>query len=57
MNAFRDWYIRNQDAISWFLIGLLTGQGLDQLLRGHYVSAAVSFGIAYLNYLANRIRV
>jgi len=57
MENFRNWYIRNQDAITWFLIGLLTGQGFDQLSRGNYVSAAVSFGFAYLNFAVSRIRI
>jgi hypothetical protein len=57
MENFRNWYIRNQDAISWFLVGLLTGQGFDQLGRGQYGSALVSFGFAYLNYFFSRTRI
>jgi hypothetical protein len=50
MDSFRNWYISNQDAISWFIIGWLCQSGLDCLIRGSYVWAAVQFGIAYLNY-------
>ena len=50
MTNIRNWYIRNQDAISWFLVGLLTGQGAQQLVQGDYGGAALSFGLAYLNY-------
>lgn len=54
---FRSWYIRNQDAISWFLVGLLTGQGFDQLGRGNYGQAAISFALAYANYFFTRQRM
>ncbi len=57
MENFRNWYIRNQDAISWFLVGLLTGQGLDQLIQGQYTQAAISFLLAYANYSFTRHRM
>lgn len=53
----RDWYVRNQDAITWFLIGWLTWGGIDQLSRGHYGWAAVDFLLAYGNYKLNAIRI
>ena len=56
MNAFKQWYIRNQDAITWFLIGLLTMGGLDSLAQGNYISAAISFALAYANYALRRVR-
>lgn len=51
MNAFRAWYIRNQDAITWFLIGLLTSQAIDALARRDYTTALISGGFALANYL------
>jgi hypothetical protein len=57
MNAFKQWYVTNQDAVTWFLIGWLTLQGLHELGRGDYVWAGISFVIAYLNYMLNRVRL
>ena len=50
MDKFLDWYNRNYTEISWFLIGWLTMGFLDQLGRGHYVTAVIDGGLAYLNY-------
>lgn len=50
MNSFRDWYVRNQDAITWFLIGVLTASMVEQLSRGDYFWAAVSAVLAAANY-------
>ena len=53
----RDWYIRNQDAITWFLIGWLTFAGLENLLSSDYAWAAVNFGFAFINYKMRTIRL
>ena len=50
MNKIRSWYLRNYEAITWFLIGVLTLAGLQELSRGEYFSALVSFVLAALNY-------
>lgn len=57
MSKFREWYVTNQDAITWFLIGLLTSGGIDQLARGDYLWAGVSFAMAYTNYALRKIRL
>ena len=57
MNKFREWYVGNQDAITWFLIGFLTMQGLNELAKGDYVWAGISFVIAYANYAIRRQRL
>lgn len=54
---FHRWMLENQDAVSWFIIGLCTGEGINSLLQGRYVAAAISFGIAYLNYRFTKIRM
>jgi hypothetical protein len=51
MNKFRAWYLRNQDAITWFLIGWLTLAGIYDFGRGEYVGALVLWSIAIVNYL------
>lgn len=56
-NNFRNWYIRNQDPISWFVIGWLVNSGLDSLVRGQYFWAVISFAIAYANYKLVSIRL
>lgn len=57
MNKFREWYIRNQDAITWFLIGVLTSQALDSLAKRDYGSALLSAGLALANYWMARTRL
>lgn len=54
MNKFREWYTNNSNEITWFLIGVLTIGGLESLAREQYGHAALSFGIAYLNYFMNK---
>lgn len=54
MNKFRQWYMNNDIQITWFIIGMLVTGGIDSLVRGNYGSAAISFAIAYLNYVVNR---
>ena len=50
MSKFGNWYIRNQDAISWFIIGFLFGGFLDSLARGQYVWAMIQALLAAANY-------
>lgn len=54
---FRYWMSRNQDAVSWFIIGVLTSQTIDNLILGHYVEAAVTAALAYLNYYLTKVRI
>jgi len=53
MNSIRQWYLTNQKEITWFLIGVLTLSGLQDLGIGNYLGALVSFGLAYINYKLN----
>jgi len=57
MESFRNWYVCNQDAITWFLIGWLTFAGFDSLATGSYIWAAVSFILAYFNYKLTAVRL
>jgi hypothetical protein len=50
MNKFRDWYIRNQDAITWFIIGWLAFGMLDNIVKREYIWALVQAGLIWLNY-------
>ncbi len=53
----RDWYVRNQDAITWFLIGWLAFAGLDNLINGEYLWAAIDAALIYLNYKLIKVRL
>jgi hypothetical protein len=57
MGQFRNWYVRNQDAITWFIIGWCTFAGLDDLINGKYIWAALYFAIAYINYKTSDFRM
>jgi hypothetical protein len=51
MNSFRAWYLRNYEAITWFLIGFLINAGLVNIGQGDYVGALLCWGIAVINYI------
>lgn len=50
MNSFRNWYVRNQDAITWFIIGWLAFAGIDSFIKGQYFWAAFDAALIYINY-------
>ena len=53
MNSIQAFFYKNKTEITWFLIGFLTLSGLQDLGQGNYVGAAISFGLAYINYKLN----
>jgi hypothetical protein len=53
MNSIRAFYLKNQKEITWFLIGVLTLSGLQDLGVGNYIGALVSFVLIYINYKLN----
>ena len=57
MTAFKNWYSRNQDAITWFLIGWLSVGMIENLFKGDYIWAAVSASLIYLNYKLIPVRL
>ena len=56
-NSFRNWYIYNQDQITWFIIGWLTFAGIDSIARGNYIWALVNFALVYVNYKFLKVRM
>lgn len=50
MSKFKTWYVDNQDAITWFVIGLMVSNGFMHLGQGKLGWAAFDFGIALLNF-------
>jgi hypothetical protein len=57
MNAFKQWYVTHQDAITWFLIGVLVAQGMHALAKGDYFWAGISFAFAVSNFALSRVRL
>lgn len=55
LTKLKYWFVENNLEITWFLIGFLVSNGLENLARGQYGSAALSFVIAYINYLFRKI--
>lgn len=53
----RDWYVRNQDAITWFLIGWLSLAMLRALGDGQYIWAAIDAALIWVNYALRKVRV
>jgi len=49
MENFKNWYVRNQDAITWFVIGLMSTEMLRSLAAEEYGSAAFSAALIVLN--------
>lgn len=48
---FRQWYLRNYEAITWFIIGWLAFGSLVNFGQGNYVEALLLLGIAFINYV------
>lgn len=57
MTKFRQWYVRHQDAITWFLIGVLTLSALDYAVKGDWLWVAITAGLIVANYKFRNFRV
>jgi hypothetical protein len=57
MNSIKNWYVYNQDAISWFIIGWLSLACLDALAEGRYIWAVIDAVLVWLNYSLRKIRL
>ena len=57
MSQFRNWYVRNQDAITWFIIGFLSMSLINSLANGNWIWAAVESLIIYANYKVRNFRM
>jgi hypothetical protein len=55
--SFRNWYIRNQDAITWFIIGWTAFAGIDSLIHGNYAWAAFDAVIIWANVKLANVRL
>ena len=57
MNSIKRWYVNNQDAITWFLIGILSVNCLHNLSKGDYIWAAIDVAIIYVNFKLRNVRM
>jgi hypothetical protein len=57
MNSLKNWYVYNQDAISWFIIGWMSLACLDALSEGRYMWALINAGLVWLNYSLSKVRL
>ena len=57
MSNFRNWYTRNQDAITWFIIGWLAFAGIDSLVNGNYIWAGIDAALIWFNYKLVSVRL
>ena len=54
---FREWLIRNQDNITWFVIGSMTYAFVDNLGEGRYGWAFFNAMVIYANVKLRRVRL
>ena len=57
MSGFKNWYVRNQDSITWFIIGWLALALLRALGDGEYFWAAIDAALIWLNYKLVSVRL
>lgn len=57
MSKFRNWYVRNQDAITWFIIGFLTVNLIHNLADQEWIWAVVNAVLIWANYKLSGIRL
>jgi hypothetical protein len=57
MNSFKNWYVSNQDAITWFIIGVLVMTMFNSIALGNYGWAAISAFFIWTNYKLRNVRV
>ena len=54
LDNFRLWYLRNQNEITWFLIGFLVAAALHSFSQGEYIDTCWSLLLAFANYYLNK---
>ena len=57
MNKVKQWYVINQDAITWFIIGWVSLSCINSLAKGSYGWAIFDAIIVYVNYKLSGIRL
>ncbi len=57
MSNFRNWYVRNQDAITWFIVGVLTVNTIHNLANQEWIWAAINAVLIYANVKLSGVRL
>jgi hypothetical protein len=57
MNTFKQWYVRNQDAITWFIIGWMVLSCINNVSKQQYVMALFDAVIVFINYKLRNVRI
>lgn len=50
LEKFKNWYCSNYDAITWFIVGFLVCDCLNNLAQGRLPNAIISGILAYANF-------
>jgi hypothetical protein len=57
MSYIKNWYVKHQDAITWFIIGILTMTVFNSIALGNYGWAAISAFFIWTNYTLRKVRL
>ena len=57
MSYIKNWYVSNQDAITWFVIGFLVQTLLINLASGGWFWAIITAALIWLNYTLRKVRL
>jgi hypothetical protein len=57
MSYIKNWYVSNQDAITWFIIGFLVQSLMLNFARGEWIWAAITAALIWLNYSLRKVRL
>ena len=50
MNKFRAWYFRNYTEITWFIIGWLALNTVQDFVRGDWLGVIINIVLILINY-------
>ncbi len=57
MSKFRNWYVKNQDAITWFIVGVLTVNTIHNLANQEWIWAVVNVVLIWANVRFSDVRL
>lgn len=57
MSKIRNWYVKHQDVITWFVIGMLLVAAVNSAIHGAWIWAVVCAALAVINYRFRKFRM
>ena len=57
MSYIKSWYVKHQDAITWFVIGFLVQSLMLNFARGEWIWAVITALLIWLNYALRKVRM